>query len=438
VTSALDALRANFPRARSYGYYLWAFVAPASTLFLAVVTNALASRSLGPAGFGTFALTVSVLTLLGIAVGFGMPTSLVRFCVRFSDTDLAKRVPYQAAAWTVVLGAALVTAVVGAAAEVMVGDRIRIWIPAHAGAAVIAGALGTALIEMAGAEAQIRLDFRRYSITVQLGGALRLLGVGLGLFMARGSVMAALYGYSLGSLTAGVVMSGPSLLRNARVLYQSRGRVLQTARPLGRFALPVVASTFVIAAIGYVDMLVIAPFASTADLGVYAAGVRLTAVQSTIIAGLATIALPLASRAANEGWEHRFSSRVLLLCGVLGLVVTASLVLFSVPLVRAVYGRHYAASAVLFAILSSGLLLNFVGNPLSQLLYAHGAPQVLFLAHALQLLALLVGLPLVAENWHMTGVALFRSIVNITIVSLVIVAVLRGWGVRKRASVSDT
>jgi O-antigen/teichoic acid export membrane protein len=418
-------LRASLPRGKTYRRYTWAFVGPASALLLSVFTNSLASRALGPAGFGGFAVAVTVLVLLGVAVGFGMPTSLVRFCARLSDSDPSARAPYNAVAWGVVLGSGLVTGAVVLGVDLVVGNRLRAWVPAYAALALVAGALGTALTEMAGAEAQIRLDFKRYSAILQTGAGLRLLGLVLGLLLGGRSMLAALYGYGFGSLAAGLTLSGRSLLGGTRVLYASRGRVLRLARELGAFALPVVGSTFVVAAISYVDTLLIAPVVGAAEVGVYAAGVRLTTIQSTIITGLATIALPLASQAVSDGKQQRFTKRVLVSGGILGLSVTFALVSVSGMVVRAIYGPQFAQSAAVFAVLSAGMLVNFVGNPLSQLLYASGAPRVLLVAHICQLGALAAGLPLVAERWNVLGVATYRGLVNVVIVSAIGVVAVR-------------
>lgn|SRR2546426_4993353 len=419
MSPAWSQLLASAQIGRKYG---WAVLAPASALVLAVIQNAVASRVLGPAGFGPFAVSVAILTLVGVAIGFGMPVSLVRFSTRLRPGDVDARASYHAVAWGVVfLGAALVGTVL-TGLELTAGDRLRVWTPAHAAPAIIVGGFGIALTEMAAAEAQVLLDFRRYFFTVAAAALLRLVGIGCGLWLGGPSLLAALYGYAFGSLSASLLLAGPNIVGSARRLAKREWELAPLFQELAHFALPIVGSTFIVAAIGYVDTLLIAPVLGASDVGVYAAGVRLTTIQSTMLAGITTLALPLAGRAVSERWMGSFAKRVFLLGGALGVCVTISLVLLSTLLVRGVYGPLYSASAPLFAVLSIGLLINFVGNPLSQLAYAVGAPRILFVGHVCQLVALAVGLPLVASSYHLMGVAVFRSVVNIAVVSAIIVA----------------
>src|SRR5689334_9006265 len=57
----------------------WALCAPFAMLGTSLVTNAVVSRALGPRGFGPYAVATAIATLLGIALGAGMPSTLVRY-----------------------------------------------------------------------------------------------------------------------------------------------------------------------------------------------------------------------------------------------------------------------------------------------------------------------------------------------------------------------
>jgi len=354
-----------------------------------------------------------------------MPVSLVRFSSMSGAEGSDGILRYRAVAWGVVLLSAVVFGGIFGAVAAGASDWLRSWIPVHTGFAIVAGGLGTALTEMAGAEAQLSLDFRRYFQAVGVGALMRLLGVVGGVVVAGPTVSAALWGYGLSSLVGGVLLARQPLLQNLAILSRNRRDIKPILVEVARFTLPVVGSTFAVGAIGSIDTLAIAPVLSSADVGVYAAGVRLTALQSTMLAGVTVLALPLATRATREGAQDRFAKRVFVLGGSLGLAVTLCLVLLSSVLVRAVYGSHFLSSAPIFAVLSVGLLLNFVGNPLSQLIYAASAPRILLVAHLCQLTALAVGLPAVASHWHVIGVATYRAAVNAIVVAGVIIAAVK-------------
>src|SRR5437773_9666167 len=99
TSSFLESWLEQLPSFRSTRRYSWALLAPAVALSLSVLTNSVASRVLGPAGFGAFAVAVSVLTLLGVTIGFGMPVSLVRFSSMSGTERSDSMLTYHAVAW---------------------------------------------------------------------------------------------------------------------------------------------------------------------------------------------------------------------------------------------------------------------------------------------------------------------------------------------------
>jgi O-antigen/teichoic acid export membrane protein len=160
--------------------------------------------------------------------------------------------------------------------------------------------------------------------------------------------------------------------------------------------------------------------------GWYAAAVRLTVIQSTLLQGFAALALPLANDAVRRGDERRYASRVFLFGGALAVGVTAMLAVATPLAVQLVFGDRFAPSVPVYQVYALGLAINFVGGPLSQLLYAHGRPERLTLIHLLQLGALLAGLPYAARRHDLLGVVSWWSIVNWVCVLVIIHLSLAG------------
>ena len=408
----------------SFARYGWALAASAGTLCVSVGVNAAASRALGPAGFGQFAVGVTSLTLLGTAMGLGMPVTMVRFWTHLAPGAEAARQQSRLAAWTLVTAGAILF---GSGFLVVQGAFPRLlnsWVPAGTAAALVLAGIGAAITQMAAAEAQMSLDFRRYFGALVGSGGARLVGLVAGLVIASsGSVQGALIGVSGASLLAGTILAWSALVRGRPYSHTTLGDLGSAARTLVGFGLPILGSTFVVAAIEYLDILVIATTLSPHRVGLYGAAVRLSVIQTTALGALTALALPLATRADAAGARSTFLRKTVSVGAPVGLLATLLLGLLSPLLVRLVYGLAYAESAHVFLILSVGLMPNFVGNPASQLIYAAGAPGFLLLVHVGQLLALLVGLPAVATRWDIVGVATYRSAVNLVAVLVIVMRV---------------
>src|SRR5437762_3882967 len=150
------------PAFRRYG---WALAASVGTLSVSVATNAVASRVLGPTGFGHFAVGVTVLTLLGTAMGLGMPVTIVRFVSQLPGAGAARQ-QSRLAAWSLVAAGGIVFGFAFLALRAGVPRLLTGWVPDGTAIALVLAALGTAFTQMAAAETQIALDFRKYFATL--------------------------------------------------------------------------------------------------------------------------------------------------------------------------------------------------------------------------------------------------------------------------------
>src|SRR5213078_2648595 len=132
------------------------------------------------------------------------------------------------------------------------------WVPDGTAIALVLAALGTAFTQMAAAETQIALDFRKYFATLVGSAAVRLAGLVAGLIAAADrSVQTALVGLSAGSFLAGGALGWSALGSPRRGSHVSLQSLRSTGKALGSFGLPILGSTFVVAAIEYVDVLII-------------------------------------------------------------------------------------------------------------------------------------------------------------------------------------
>ena len=416
--------------------YSWALTTPLATLALSLLLNAITSRTLAPEGFGQFAVMIGVMTLLGALVGLGMPVTLARFVAGTSNPTERDR--YCMAAWLLVLGAGGVMLAALVLLDAVSPGLLDQWIVPGTAFAVGAGAIGMALVDLAAAESQGEGAFHGYFARLVGGSAARVLGVVIALSALGATAGSAVVGYAVASLLLGGILAARSIHHGRQRRTVGIDDVRATIVRIARFGLPVLGSSVVIATIVYVDTLIVASTLPDREVGWYAAAGRLTIAQSTVIGGLAALALPLATRAVAEGRDASFISFALRFPGVIGVAVTVALVGLSGLIVRIVYGSSFQPAAAIFVILSLGLLPNFFGNAVSQLLYARGKPGYLLWVHLGQLTALVALLPGIAMRFGIGGVAAWRSAVNVIAVGFVIWMAVRWRGPAAPPSSLDT
>ena len=420
TSGIIPALRSSLRVSSERRGFGWAILSPAATLGAAILTNAIASRVLGIAGLGSYLIATAVASLLGIAVGLGMPATLVRYTA--GVTSASERVALYRLGWKAALLSAVVLGALFLVCDTFFPGVARQWLPPGAAIYVVAAAVGSMLVELAAAERQTSLHFFGFFLVNAGLSVARVIGV-IGGFLALGpSVLSGVIGYGIGSLVAGVGLA-------TLTMYYRPSAPPQPARPdelrkLLVFGLPIMGSAYIIAAIGYLDLVIVAKAMAREQLGLYGAGARLTVIQNTLIAGVTTLALPMAARSVAAGDVNAFISRALRRGLTIGIALTVILVLVSPLVVRIVYGPGYEVSAAVYTILAVGFTLNFPGNPLSQLLYAAGRPRFMLGVHVLQLLLLLLLLPYVARHGGALTVASTWSAVNLIAVGTIIAGAL--------------
>jgi O-antigen/teichoic acid export membrane protein len=408
-------------RARRYG---WGVLAPASTLLAVFATNVIASRRLGPAEFGRFAVASALVAILAVVAALGVPTTIVTLLGAQRDDA---RVPsargqlpdgtavsgWRAAALATVWCAAFAVVIAVVISEALLGDDVERWIPRGTGLAIGLASLGTALLETSLAESQRVREFRAY-FTRMVGGAItRLGGVAVGVFAFAPTARAAIWGYAVAALCWGALLAAPSTRLALHAARHERPALRRLVASLFERSAPVLGSTIVVVAIGWLDTIIVAGRMAASDVGVYAAAVRLTIVPSTLIGGIASLALPLAVSAWRDGRVGEFNTTVLRGGTLLGVVVVGVLALGAELIVRVVYGGAFAAAGPVFMVLALGYLASFPGNPMSQVLFAAGRTRTLLVVQTLQLATTLVGLGLLLGRTGPFEIAVLRAVVNV-------------------------
>ena len=417
-SDATWSLRAIVDKVAANRRYIWALATPLVTLALSLLLNRITSRLLAPEGFGQFAVMIGFMTTAGAIVGLGLPVTLARFSAAARSSDERDR--FRMAAWILVIGVGLFVLAILTTIDVISPGLLSRWITPGSAAMVGAGALGVALVDLAAADSQGQLAFRGYFGRLVGGSAARVIGVVAALWTVGVSAASAVGGYAMACLLTGGVLAIRSIHGAGRRETLGTDAFADTIRRIMAFAMPVLGSTIVVAVTLYVDTMIVASVLPGDEVGWYSAASRLTIAQSTLIGGMSAIALPLAARAVAEGREPAFVSFALRLPGFVGLCVTIGFVALSGLIIGVIYGASFQPAASVFAILSIGLLPNFFGNPISQLLYARGKPGRMLWVHLAQLAALILLLPNVASRFGIDGVAMWRSVVNVVAVSAVI------------------
>lgn len=422
-------------KARRYG---WGLLAPASTLVAIFATNVIASRRLGTAEFGQFAVASALVTVLSVVAAFGVPMTLVTVLGREADDARVSALgaeghtvegesvrAWRGAALAIVWAAALAILAFVVGAELLLGDRVGRWFPRGTAFAIGIACLGTALLETSLAESQRLLEFRAYFARMVGGALTRLAGVAIGVYLVAPTARAAVWGYALATFASGALFAAPSTRLAFEAARRDRAHLVRLASRLFERSAPVLGSTLLVVATSWIDTIVIAGRMAASEVGVYAAAARLTVAPATLIGGISSLALPLAVSAWRHGRVDEFNAKVLRAGGLLSIVVVGAMVLGAHLIVRIVYGEAFAAATPVFMAMALGYLASFPGNPMSQVLFAAGRTRIFLVVQTVQLAATLVGLGLLLGRGGPLAVAVLRAVVNVAGTVVIMVVAMR-------------
>jgi O-antigen/teichoic acid export membrane protein len=407
------------PGGRLRGVTGWASLALGSAVSrgLAFVASVIVARALGPSGFGDFSIFFALMVAFSISTQF-VDVTLVRHA---TTPGASPRASLRAAlvvkiALVVLFGAlsyplALVLAT-------LVFDRPTLTAPIVI--AIVAG-LFVSLVSL---RASTFLAESRYVAYTVVGSVFYVLAVAALLPIWLGNFHLdtwTVYWVFLGAAAAAGVPALVTLVMDARPLRVERAVFDQVVR----FASWLFAANLLGIAIQRLDLIVLARYVDSAEVGLYGAAVRITVVVSLLIGALSGFLLPRvggirASRAALRAHlrEIQFFSLFLALAIFATWLATPQLV-------RALFGPEYADATSLARILLLGTLLLSISAPLGQLLLAADVPRGVFFLALTRLLSILSLTLLLAPQSGATGVAwAYVSSEAIALVYVVVAATL--------------
>ncbi len=348
---------------------LFAFAAQMGTAAFTAVLTVFLTRKLGPAGYGTFALAISVTGVVLRPAAGGTSQAAARFIAE-RHGDLA--------AITGVLGMALRTRLatataISAALFALAGPISDLYnTPELAwplrGAAI--AFFGQSLMNFSrSAFTALRRTSRTFGLVISESAmeftasvVIVLLGGG-----ATGAAFGRAVGYVFGALL-GMLLLGRLLSRSP---FFNTGPSPVRRREFMNYAGAMLIAGGASSLFSYLDTLLIGAFLSTAAVGIYSAPLRLAALVGYPALALTQGVAPRLARHPDEPPNVTALERAVGYIVILQAGVVAFLLLWADPIVRLVLGSEFSESAEVIRALTPFILLTSVTSPLtSSLNYA--------------------------------------------------------------------
>ncbi|HET9984422.1 MAG TPA: oligosaccharide flippase family protein [Longimicrobiales bacterium] len=347
VTSAPGSTSGRRLLAANAASLVLAYALPRVFTFGAAVV---AARALGAAAFGAYGTAAAFAVVLSILATLGMQPLLVRRVARAPE-----RAPeILASAHALKLGTSILML---AALSLLVGPLFRYPRDVAAGAALLGAsyALG-AFVENLAAYFQGVERMHVWSQASALAGLVTG-AVGVAVVLATRSVVAFCAAPAVGQLAAlgWLLRRAPAAVR--RPARPALAEVRALAGSLAPYAAAFVATTVYYKA----DVLLLSHWRTPAEVGIYAAAYRFLDVGQALALAMAGALVPRLAR--SDEARARTAWRALRLAFLGTLAPAAVLALLRAPVVAALYGAGYAASAPVLGVLAPALpplVLNMV------------------------------------------------------------------------------
>jgi O-antigen/teichoic acid export membrane protein len=363
---------------------------------------------------------MAVLATLVPFVSLGAPVILVRHLAGTDDRSASSS--FRAAVYLLVLIESGGIVTLAALADLLAGGLLRHWLAPGLVAVVALGASGTALLELRVSEYQASFRFLHQAAGLIAAALFRILGMAGGILAASGADhRAAVAGYVTGAALSALLLAHRELLFALRHVR----RALRSLRDdLMRIGLPITVSSALGVLSGNLDILIAAAWLAPDDLAQYAVANRLSLVHVTAIGGLTTVALPVAATLARRGSLASYARATTAVGLLIGIAAVLASIVGSPLAVPLVFGDAYRPSVAIFVMLSVGFVLNYPGNPLSQVLYMTGHARTMALVQFAQIAAFAAIAGVAASAWGAVGLAAARTVTNLAAVCVIGVAAI--------------
>ncbi len=376
----------------------------------------LMARSLGPTGFGLYALGVAVTTLAQETCGYGLETALVRRASPMWGTDTQ-------GAWALCSALLYLKALVAGAIVVLgiplvwgVGTPLfREPLAVFAISMGLVGTLTTSVWRGCLAIFQSKQQFGHHAVAQGSSNVVKLAAVAV--LLAFGTVQLG-HALALHVLCPAVVFA-VVLVPLAGNLAVARREMPDAARLLLHIGRWLVVSSLLFAAHYRADVLMLSALSSAAAVGIYNAAFVLASAVDFGTLSLDTVLLPKYSAQPAEAslvpLARRTALRLLAL--VLGLIPLA---LLARPLALLLFGDPFGSSAVVLQLLIPGVAATMVSQPFLAAVYARGNVRSLVPLDAAVLGLNLVANALLIPRFGAPGAAVATSLARAARAALVV------------------
>lgn len=393
---------------------------------LAFLTGVIITRTLGPAQYGLFFFSVTILTVtLELAANQGLNNSLVYFASFYLERDSSQAERFFKVAFVTKAGAALLLLVV----SLLVVDPVFahlfhrselkefIWFG-------IVGACITSLWWYTLAVLQAYRSFNKYTLLHLIPNGLTFLLITLLAFNSLLTLMAALYVKVFGFLAGFLV----GLLFIPHRFLHLGGQNRSTGRKLLHYSKWTIAANLLIVFYQRQDIIFLGFLAEPTTLGHYAAAATIAASLYLLYEAAVTVLLPNASRLSSPAQYRDFVRKSFLMSGGLCLAVTPILI-WSEPLIVTIYTEDFLPSVPIFRLLFIGLIFTILLETQSVILYAIQKPQWITAVNFLVIIIYATGNMMLIPTHGAIGAAAMsvvsRLISGLMISILVFYAVIR-------------
>ncbi len=361
---------------------------------LGFIANLVSANGLSPAEFGLVAVALATLNVLQEIAGNGLDLSMVRLAAPHAEERPERAAAfYRAALQLKFLVNGIVALLLYLAAPYLAEHVFKNVEIAPLLNWVCVGLLGACLYNYTLARVQAEERFTLYAILRASNniGKLAILGaIALFDFFRPDAVLSAwilafFLGYVLSVATGGT-----------RQIAEPEGDRFDPVywKQIIGFSKWVVASSFLFSLYSRVDMLVLARYVDTAEIGQYAAAWNITYIIDLMTYSVIIALLPQAVKIQHHGHFPQYLARTFGICLLLALALSPLFFLSS--WLFAVFFPEYTESADLFRILFFGALVTLMIDPLYLILYARNRVNRLALINlCLLLFALAISLAVI-------------------------------------------
>jgi stage V sporulation protein B len=331
-------------------------------LFTAILTLYLA-RALGPTGFGTFTLALSIGGLVQLVSEFGLPQSVARFVAeRGHDRDAVVTLLGDGLRLQLLISGTISAALFAAAGSIAdIYNEPHLTWPLRGIALAIFGQSVMSLYvntftALSRIDLNVRVVFAESVAETSATVALVLLGGGV-----VGAAMGRALGYAVGSLIAVVayirVLGRPSI--------RLRSAFGGSSRTILAYAAPLLVTNSAYTLYGQADILILGAMLGATAVGVFGAALRMTIPLSYLGQAVGNSLAPRQAAHGGRAADHAALRTGLRWLVVVHALLLAPLVVWAEPIIRLLLGPGFSQSANVLRLLAPYIFLLGISPPIT-------------------------------------------------------------------------